>query len=61
MSKYTDRGYANRREYLEDLALEYDVPVSDVFMMAQLLGPSEDFDGLVSSLEDYDFLSGADW
>lgn len=61
MSKYTDLGYANRKEYLLDLAEEYDVPVSDVFMMAQLLGPSEDFDGLVSSLEDYDFLSGADW
>lgn len=61
MSVYTDNGYENRKAYLLDLADEYDVPVHDVFMMAQLLGPSEDFDGLVSTLEEYDALSGMDW
>ena len=61
MSIYTDNGYENRKAYLLDLADEYGVPVHDVFMMAQLLGPSEDFDGLVSTLEEYDSLSGMDW
>ena len=58
MSIYTDNGYENRKAYLLDLADEYGVSVHDVFMMAQFLGPSEDFDGLVSALEEYDSLSG---
>jgi len=51
MSEYEANGYANRREYLEDLAQEYDR--TTVFALAAILGPSEDFDGLVTSLEDY--------
>jgi hypothetical protein len=49
---YQERGYANRREYLESLADEYDVPVETVFALASMLGKSEDFDGLISALED---------
>lgn len=52
---YENAGYANRKEYLEELAEEYG---EKVYFMAELLGPSEDFDGLVSMLEDsedYDF------
>lgn len=48
---YVSEGYANRREYLESLCEEY--PADVVYMLADLLGPSEDFDGLVTSLEDY--------
>ena len=50
MNDYTAHGYANRREYLEGLCDEY--PRSIVYALADLLGPSEDFDGLVTALED---------
>ncbi len=54
MSVYTDNGYENRRDYLQQLAEENDVPIEVVINLAQLLGPSEDFDGLVTAIEDYD-------
>ena len=54
MSVYQRNGYKSRRDYLESLAFEYDVPEFAVFMLADMLGPNEDFDGLVSSLEDYE-------
>jgi len=50
---YTDNGYINRQDYLENLSIEYDVNSDIVFNLAELLGPSEDFDGLVTTLEDY--------
>lgn len=49
---YTENGYASRKQYLENLAEEYDIHRRIVFAMAQLLGPTEDFDGLISALED---------
>jgi len=52
MSIYTDNGYANRRAYLVDLADETGVPLEIVFALADILGPTEDFDGLVTELED---------
>lgn len=52
MSIYTDEGYKGRRDYLACLADDYGVDRATVFMLADLLGPSEDFDGLVSQLED---------
>lgn len=42
----------SRRQYLLDLADEYDVPRQTVLMLAALLGPSEDFDGLVTEVQD---------
>ena len=51
MNEYQANGYANRREYLESLCEEYDRTI--VYTLASLLGASEDFDGLVTSLEDY--------
>ena len=53
MSAYTEQGYQSRRDYLQCLADDYGVPFSTVAAMAAMLGPSEDFDGLVTSLEDY--------
>jgi hypothetical protein len=50
MNAYTENGFANRREYLESLAEEY--PRDAVFALADRLGPNEDFDGLITSLED---------
>ena len=49
---YLAAGFASRREYLVNLAEEYGVEPSTVFCMAHALGPSEDFDGLVTALED---------
>lgn len=53
MSVYTENGYKNRRDYLECLADDYGVEYSIVANLAGLLGSSEDFDGLVTALEDY--------
>ena len=52
MSIYTDEGYSSRRDYLEQLADEYGQPYKTVAMMAALLGPDEDFDGLVAMVQD---------
>lgn len=49
---YTENGYPNRREYLKSLAEDYNVGLDVVNILAATLGPSEDFDGLISALED---------
>jgi hypothetical protein len=51
-SIYEMNGYASRREYLTDLADNMGLDRSLVFALADMLGESEDFDGLVTSLED---------
>lgn len=48
---YTNNGYTDRADYLATLCEEY--PREIVHTLADLLGPDEDFDGLVSSLEDF--------
>ena len=53
MSIYQENGFSNRAEYLADLADTMGIDLSIVRAMADLLGASEDFDGLVTSLEDY--------
>lgn len=52
MSIYTEEGYSNRKEYLESLADEYGISIENVLMAADMLGPDEDFDGLITTLED---------
>ncbi len=58
-SLYAEHGCRNRREYLVELANEHGVDVQTVFALAQILGPEEDFDGLVTSIEDLAFEGGA--
>ena len=53
MSAYTEQGYQSRRDYLQCLADDFGLTFNTVAAMAAMLGPSEDFDGLVTSLEDY--------
>jgi hypothetical protein len=53
MSVYTDNGYASRKEYLMELSEEYACPIGTVLILANLLGPDEDFDGLVTSIQDW--------
>ena len=54
MSKnvYQENGYEGRDDYLRSLSDDYGVPLDAVLAMAEVLGPEEDFDGLVSNLED---------
>lgn len=52
MDNYIEAGYDNRIQYLEGLAEEYTVNIEDVFALSSLLGGNEDFDGLISALED---------
>ena len=49
MSIYTNNGYANRKEYLNELREEYGDLVN---ILIGVLPSSEDFDGLVTALED---------
>jgi len=52
MSIYTDEGFRNRRDYLESLCEDFNVDLETVLTVAAILGPSEDFDGLITALED---------
>lgn len=52
-SRYEKAGYESRDDYLEALADDYDVPMKVVWAFASLLGPEEDFDGLISELQMY--------
>lgn len=48
---YIENGFQSRDEYLRDLAEGSDDPQA-VYALADLLGPEEDFDGLICALED---------
>ncbi len=50
---YQERGYSGRKDYLKNLADDFGIPFSVVVEVAAVLGPNEDFDGLISSLDDY--------
>jgi len=53
MTIYQENGFETRKEYLLDLADNMGIDASIVFALADMLGSNEDFDGLVTSLEDY--------
>jgi len=53
MNPYKAHGCTNRRDYLEALADSLEIDIKTVLVLADLLGPTEDFDGLVTSLRDY--------
>jgi hypothetical protein len=53
MSIYTENDYKDRRDYLLHLAFEYDADLPTVYAIANTLGQDEDFDGLVSALQDW--------
>ena len=52
-SRYQQAGYPDRRAYLQSLA-----DLSIVLLLADLYGPNEDFDGLVTAVDDYASLNG---
>jgi hypothetical protein len=49
---YEQNGYDNRANYLQNLVEEYDVDFEQVQALADVLGPDEDFDGLVNAVQD---------
>lgn len=61
MTIYEQHGFESRNAYLKDLADNNGVDVNVVHNLAFLLGPDEDFDGLVNEVEDFAIYShGAD-
>lgn len=53
MNVYQENGYKDRKDYLKSLAEDFDMEYEDVLMLATTLGESEDFDALITSLEDH--------
>ena len=49
---YIENGYKDRADYLRCLSEDHGVPLETVHALADLLGQNEDFDGLVTALED---------
>lgn len=49
---YQEYGYEDREDYLINLADDHGVNFDMVVELAEMLGESEDFDGLVSAVED---------
>ena len=50
MSNYQQNGYKDREDYLDSLREDYSEDAVDV--LTSILPASEDFDGLITSLED---------
>lgn len=48
---YVEYG-GKRIDYLTSLSEDFDIELSTVLALADVLGPNEDFDGLVTMLED---------
>lgn len=51
--RYKDKGFNSRDEYLDSLVDNYSIEETPIYALADILGPEEDFDGLVTSIEDY--------
>ena len=56
-SRYTDKGYKNRIDYFNSLSVQFNVDIESVYALSDILGINEDFDGLVSCLDDYNYLN----
>jgi len=52
LARYEEDGCFDRFGYLKDLSQYHELDLENVILMADLLGPEEDFDGLVTTLED---------
>lgn len=53
MNIYEENGYKNRKDYLQSVADNYGIDIDKVYALAYMLGAGEDFDGLISAIEDY--------
>ena len=52
LERYAEEGNFDRFGYIRDLADNHGVDLTAVIEFADLLGPEEDFDGLVTTIED---------
>lgn len=52
VNPYLRQGFKDRGAYLRQVAEDYGVPIKTVRTIADMLGPEEDFDGLLVSLPD---------
>ena len=52
---YAAHGCKDRNGYLDSLADDRGIDRTAVGMIADILGPSEDFDGLLTELDDFDW------
>ena len=50
---YQEYGFKDRKEYLCHLADQFGLSIDKVCAIADIFGAREDFDGLVTALEDY--------
>ena len=55
---YIQNGYESREHYLQCMSEDCGVPIETVYSLADMIGESEYFDGLVSALEDAE---GMEW
>ena len=53
---YIRNGYKNRSDYFNNLAERFNIDINSVWALSDMLGSDEDFDGLVSSLDDHQYL-----
>lgn len=60
IDRYKKAGYETRKDYLNDLAVRYNINPMIISGLAEILGDEEDFDGLISAIEDMDDLIPAD-
>ena len=51
-SIYQERGYGSRNLYLSQLSVNYNVPEAYVFHASHSLGEEQDFDGLITHIEE---------
>ena len=59
-NRYKKAGYETREDHLNDLAVRYNINPMIISALAEILGDEEDFDGLISAIEDMDDLIPAD-
>jgi len=52
MNVYEERGFTSRHDYLKSLAEDFGLPFSTVSDMAETIGEREDFDALITFLND---------
>lgn len=50
---YQEHGFLNRDDYLQMLAFDYDIDEDKVYELASIHGEEEDFDALLTLLDDY--------
>lgn len=58
LDRYREEGAESRYEYLVNLAEYNGISLDMIFTMMDVLGPDEDFDGLLSMIEDYSMMGG---